>query len=158
MFFKLKEQRSEQSTPETRSSKRLKLDLTNTASTSTVKESPCTVCNQMKSKDDAKRIRICEPRRARLFLSAIEYNKDDVYTRCILLQNIGDVFAADVVYHEKCLSKYLCRFERKIEEILNPPLSELEKGDINTLFKEFVETINVQNKAYALSDCRERFE
>ena len=56
MFFKLKEQRNEQSTPETRSSKRLKLDLTNTASTSAVKESPCIVCNQMKSKDDAKRM------------------------------------------------------------------------------------------------------
>ena len=41
---------------------------------------------------------------------------------------------------------------------MNPPLSELEKGDINTLFKEFMETINVQNKAYALSDCHEQFE
>ena len=103
-------------------------------------------------------MRICEARRARLFLSTIKYNKDDVYTRCSLLQNIGDVFAAVVMYHRKCLSNYLRRFEREIEEILNPPLSELEKGDINTLFKEFVETINVQNKAYALSDCRERFE
>ena len=58
----------------------------------------------------------------------------------------------------KCLSNYLRRFEREIEEILNPPLSELEKGDINTLFKEFVETDDVQNKAYALSDCRKQFE
>ena len=62
------------------------------------------------------------------------------------------------MYHKKCLSNYLCRFEHEIEEILNPPLSELEKGDINLLFKEFVETIDVQNKAYALSDCREQFE
>ena len=111
----------------------------------------------MKSKGDVKRMRICEARRARLFLSAIKYNKD-VYTRCSLLQNIGDVFAADVMYHKNCLSSYLRRFEREIEEILNPPLGELEKGDINTLFKEFVETIDVQNKAYALSDCREQFE
>ena len=103
-------------------------------------------------------MRICEARRARLFLSTIKYNKDDVYTRCSLLQNIGDVFAADVMYHKKCLSNYLRRFEREIEEILNPPLSELEKGDINLLFKEFVETIDVQNKAYTLSDCREQFE
>ena len=44
------------------------------------------------------------------------------------------------------------------EEILNPPLSELEKRDINTLFKEFGEVIDVQNKAYALSDCCEQFE
>ena len=147
--------RNEESTPETRSSKRLKLDLSNTASTSAsaVKESPCIVCNQMKSKVIVKRFRICEARRARLFLSAIKFNKGDVYTRCSLLQNIGDI-----MYHKKCLSKYLRRFEREIEEILNPPLSELEKGDMNTLFKEFLETINVQNKAYALSDYREQFE
>ena len=41
---------------------------------------------------------------------------------------------------------------------MNPPLSELEKGDINTFFKESVETIDVHNKAYALSDCGEQFE
>ena len=133
--------RNEQSKPETRSSKRLKLDLSNTASTSAsaAKESPCIVCNQMKSKGIVKRFRICEARRARLFLFAIKFNKDDVYTRCSLLQNIGDVYAADIMYHKKCLSNYLRRFEREIEEILNPPLSELEKGDMNTLFKEFVE-------------------
>ena len=152
--------RNQQITPETRSSKRLKLDLSNTSSTSAsaVKESPCIVCNQMKSKGIAKRFRICEARRARLFLSSIKFNKDDVYTRSSLLQNIGDVYAADIMYHKKCLSNYLRRFEREIEEILNPPLSELGKGGMNTLFKEFVETINDQNKAYALSDYREQFE
>ena len=58
----------------------------------------------------------------------------------------------------KCLSNYLRRFEREIEEILNPPLSELEKGDINMLFKEFAETIDFQNKTHALSDSHEQFE
>ena len=59
--------RNEQSTPETRSSKKLKFYLSNTASTSAsaVKESPCIVCNQMKSKGIVKRFRICEARRAR---------------------------------------------------------------------------------------------
>ena len=103
-------------------------------------------------------MRICEARRTRLFLSAIKYNKDDVYTRCSLLQDIGGVFVANLMYHKKCLSNYLCRFEREIEEILNPPLSELEKGDINMLFKEFAETIDFQNKTHALSDCHEQFE
>ena len=41
---------------------------------------------------------------------------------------------------------------------MNLPLSELEKVDINALLEEFVETIYVQNKAYALSDYREQFE
>ena len=34
----------------------------------------------------------------------------------------------------------------------------MKKRDINTLFKDFVEIIDVQNKAYALSDCCEQFE
>ena len=100
--------RNKQSTSETRGSKRWKLDLSNTASTSAsaVKESPCIVCNQMKSKGIVKRFRIGEARRARLFLSAIKSNKNDVYTRCSLIQNIGDVYAADIMYHKKCLSNY----------------------------------------------------
>ena len=54
--------------------------------------------------------------------------------------------------------KYLRRFEREIEEILNPPLSALEKEDMTTLFQEFVKTIDIQNKAYSLSDFRAQFE
>ena len=62
-------------------------------------EKPCIICNQMKSRGDTKMLRISEARRARLFLSAIKFNKDEVFTQCILLGSSGDIFAADIMYH-----------------------------------------------------------
>ena len=137
---------SEQTKQEVSSSKRLKLDSTSTGYSTNVKDSRCIVCNQIKSRGITKRFRICEAKRARLFLSAIKYNKDDVYTRCSLLKNTGDVYAADIMYHNNYLSNYLQKFKREIEELLNPPLSEFKKGSMTSVFKEFVVTINIQNK------------
>ena len=109
----------------------------------------------MKSKGDTKRLRICEARRASLFLSAIKFNKDTVLTRSILLQSPGDVYAADIMYHKNCLSNYLRKFEREVEIILNPPFDGAENVEITKMFQEFVKTINLRNHAYSLSDCRD---
>lgn len=120
-------------------------------------EKPCIVCNHIKSKGDNRRFRICEVTRAHLFLSAIKFNKDDVYTRCILFENFGDVYAADVMYHKNCLSNYLRKFEREIDNILSPPLDASEKIEIATLLEEFLSTINIKNKATSLSEFRDLF-
>ena len=79
-----------------------------------------------------------------------------VYTRCSLFESIGDVFANDVMYHKNCMTNYLRKFEREIEQLLNPPLTELEKTDMTALFDEFVVTIHIQNKA--LTTCRDEFQ
>ena len=65
-------------------------------------EKTCIICNKIKCQGDNKRLRICETRRAKLLLSAVKFNKDDVHTRCILYKVPGNVFAADVMYHKKC--------------------------------------------------------
>ena len=150
---------SEQGTP-LRISKRLKMDSTaSTTSNNDDKEkNPCIVCNKLKCKDIERRYRICEADRAKRFLSAIKYNKDMVYTRCSMSESVGDVFANDVMYHKNCMTNYLRRFEREIEQLLNPPLTELEKRNMTTLFEEFVATIEIQNKACALSTCRDQFQ
>ena len=83
---------------------------------------PCIVCNHKKSKGDSRRFRICEARRACLFLSASNFNKDAVYTRCVLLESCGNVYAADIMYHKNCLSNYVRKFESDIKEIMNPSL------------------------------------
>lgn len=119
-------------------------------------DKPCIICNQMKSKGDTKRLRICEATRANLFLSAIKFNKDIVFTRCALIQNTGDVFAADVMYHKLCLSNYLRKFEREVETILNPPVPT-GNSKLRELFLDFVKTINLKFHAYSLSDCRQLF-
>ena len=76
----------------------------------------------MKSRGDTKLMRISEARRASLFLPAIKFDKDEVFTRCILLGSPGDIFAADIMYHKNCLSNYLRKFEPEVEMIMNPPL------------------------------------
>ena len=81
----------------------------------------------MKSRGDTKIWRISEARRASLFLSAVKFNKDEVFILCILLGSPGDIFAADIMYHKNCLSNYLRKFEREIKMIMTPPLDSAEK-------------------------------
>ena len=78
-------------------------------------EKPCIICNQMKYRGDTKRLRICEATRANLFLSVIKFYKDVVYIRWALIEKLGDVYAADVMYHKNCLSNYLRIFEGEVE-------------------------------------------
>ena len=44
----------------------------------------CIICNVSKRKGTKKLHRICEGLRAEYFLAAIEFNKDEVYQRCIM--------------------------------------------------------------------------
>ena len=120
-------------------------------------EKPCIICNQMKSRGDTKRLRICEATRANLFLSAIKFNKDVVYTHCALIEKPGDVYAADVMYHKNCLSNYLRKFEREVEAILNPPVPIVENSKFHRPFRDFVKTINLKIHAYSSSGCGQLF-
>ena len=120
-------------------------------------EKPCIICNHMKSRGDTKILRISEARRASLFLSAIKFNKDEVFTQCILLGSPGDIFVADVMYHKNCLSNYLRKFQREVEMIMNPPLDSAENVEITNIFQEFVRTMNIKSHVYYLSDCRDSF-
>ena len=55
-------------------------------------------CNQIKFKGDENLYRLCEENLAQLFLSAIQLNLDEVYTRCATYKTIGDISAADIYY------------------------------------------------------------
>ena len=120
-------------------------------------EKPFIICNQMKYRGDTKILRISEVRRASLFLSAIKFNKDEVFTQCILLGSSGDIFVADVMYHKNCLSNYLRKFEREVEMIMNPLLDNAENVEITNIFREFVRTTNIKSHVYCFSDCRDSF-
>ena len=101
----------------------------------------------MKSRCDTKILRISEARRASLFLSTIEFNKDEVFTRCILLGSPGDIFAADIMYY-KNYQIFWRKSEREIEMIMNPPLDCAENVEITNIFQEFVRTINIKNHVF----------
>ena len=53
---------------------------------------------------------ICEESAAKTLLKGATFNKDSVYIRCILFKSAGDVYAADVMYHNNCLNKYIKKF------------------------------------------------
>ena len=134
---------------EARKSKRSKADPMKTTSKindgekepmSKKQQKTCIICNQLKFKNATTMYRTCEPELASLFLSTIKYNKDDVSTRCSFIETIGDVIANDIMYHKTCTTNYLMKFEREIEKLLNPPLTELELRDITGLFEGFVST------------------
>ena len=78
-------------------------------------------------------MRISEARRASLFLSAIIFNKDEIFNRYLLLGSPGDIFAADIMCHKNCLSNYLRKFEREVEMITNPPLGSAKNVEINNI-------------------------
>ena len=44
----------------------------------------CIVCNQAKCRGYSRKLRICETKRAKQFLSAIKFNQDEVSTICII--------------------------------------------------------------------------
>ena len=52
------------------------------------------------------RYRISEVNVAKILLKAAKFVKGSVHAQCILFKNVGDVFAADAVYHCNCLNKY----------------------------------------------------
>ena len=101
-------------------------------------------------------MRISEAIRVSLFVPAINFIKNKVFTRCILLGSTGDIFAANIMHHKNCLSNYLRKFEREVEVIMNPPLDSAENVEITNTFQELLMTINI-NHAYCLSDCRDSF-
>ena len=78
------------------------------------KEKPCTICNYIKKKGQAKRYRVCKVKRAKQVLLAMKFFKVDVFTRCAVTQNEGDVFAADIMYHSNCLSSCILGFKREL--------------------------------------------
>ena len=113
----------------------------------------CIICNNLKRKGDNKRVRICENRRAKLFLSATKFFKDTVYGRCSLLGNIGDVFAADILYHKNCMSSYILKFDREVEQLINSDDTVFDNST-DGVFNRFITNLDVSNKAHYVSNVR----
>ena len=49
----------------------------------------CIVCNQAKCRGDSRKLRICETKRARQFLSAIKFNKDEYLQDAFSVKQLG---------------------------------------------------------------------
>ena len=49
---------------------------------------------------------------AKSILKAANFNKDNVFTRVGFLKKSGDVYATDLMYHAKCLQKYIKKINK----------------------------------------------
>ena len=114
----------------------------------------CIVCNQAKCQGDSRKLRIYETKRAKQFLSAIKFNKEEVFTRCILCKAVGDIFAADVMYHKNCMTNYM-KFQRDVGEILDGKDDQCHTDIVKEKFREMVSTLELDKEGYAVSGCRD---
>ena len=61
------------------------------------------------TKAHMRNIRISEDSRANNFLSATAFFRDDIFTRTCDLQDINDVFGADLYCHKNCINSYILK-------------------------------------------------
>ena len=121
------------------------------------KEKPCIIYNYIKKKGQAKRYRVREVKQAKQLLLAMEFFKDDVFTRCAVIRNEGDVFAADIMYHCNCLSSRILRFKRGLRQLINDQ-DDLDETDIDgeaEIFENAIKDINLKYHAVYISTIRD---
>ena len=134
-----------------------------------VRNELCTICNKaQRSAQFGERgrhilYRISEIRgsgkisRASRFLSAIHYNKDDVFDRNVFLTSVGDVFAADILYHAECMRTYLSTYDRKVNTVnqnSNREDSEILEST-NEIVNSILESLDLAQKCYTVTDITE---
>ena len=117
--------------------------------------SVCIICSKPRFKGDANLYRICEASRAKVFLSAIQYNMDDVYTKCSIYKTKEHIFAADIVSHKGCMKRYLIQYQRKMEEIMRCDCSTDNDSNIIEVFNSVISKMELVHNAYTISTCRD---
>ena len=58
------------------------------------------ICNVVSKNKDREKVCLSERNRVKTFLTAMKFNEDEVHQRCILYENPGDIFAADLYVHQ----------------------------------------------------------
>ena len=107
-------------------------------------------------KGDGNLHRICEEKRAELFLCAIKLNLDEVYTRCSTCKTLEHIFAADIVSQKNCMERYLLQYQRNAEEIINYDEADDDSDiDVEEAFREMLSQLHLDTKDYAMSVCRD---
>ena len=121
---------------------------------------PCVICSQPKFKGDENLYRLCEEKRAKMFLCAIKLNLDDVYTRCSTYKTVEHIFAVDIVSHKNCMKRYLLQYQRNAEEIINYDDDDDDEyggtdSDLEEAFKQMISQLNIETNGYAISTSRD---
>ena len=96
----------------------------------------CVICGKAQHNNETAKYRMEETERA-TFLKAASHLMDEVFTRAADLQDVFDVFAADIRNHSVCLDLYLPRYERSLND--SSPLPSVSKE--RTTFQMEIERI-----------------
>ena len=108
---------------------------------------------------DAKRYRISDLDPAKKLIKAANFNKDSVHTRIVYLKTTGDVFAADIMHHKNCLNKYIKRFQRDVETLMEfEHEDQTDESQLKICFEEVIKDIDIVKQAYVLTDLRETLD
>ena len=72
---------------------------------------------------------------------------DTVFTRCSLYKCPGDIYAADLYYHNQCMSRYILQYKRRVNLVLDhlaDDESHTASGDIFTsAFQSMIAKIDI---------------
>ena len=110
----------------------------------------------MKCQSDAKRYRISDLAPAKNSIKAANFNKDCVHTRIVFLKTAGDVFAADIMHHKNYLNKYIKRFQRDVETLMEfEHEDQADESQLKICFEELIKDIDIAKQAYVLTNLRE---
>ena len=120
----------------------------------------CIICNNKSHKGERKKCRISEDHRAKQFIHAYNFIKDEVYTRCVLYKTPGDIYAADLYAHKDCTRKYVKTYADAIRKIIQN-LEDIEDDEANeTGIQHEIDNLcagfDLSSKGYVLSECRDQ--
>ena len=123
----------------------------------------CIICNSAvvkhKQKKDHKLYIIREAPCAQKLLNAAQLFQDDVFNRMALMNDIHDVFGADVSRHNICLTRYFNAYNKKIDVILENYRNEnnalTNSENVNLVFDNILQGITFGTTGYSLSYLRD---
>ena len=107
--------------------------------------------NKKKIKNDEKFYRICEAERANMFLDAIRFNLDDVFSRASIYANKEQLFAADILYHKNCMNRYMLRYKRDLNDATEDNISKKHHSLLQEKFVLTIEELNLKNEGYSVT-------
>ena len=101
--------------------------------------------------------RICEKQMAQKLLNAAKLFNDRVYTTTAAMSSIGDVFSADILYHDHCRKVYFNSYHTKIEEIMqNLTIEDSITASDDSLKARFLALgLDFSRSAYSLTTIRD---
>ena len=67
---------------------------------------------------------------------------------------MGDVFAADVMYHSNCLNKYFKKFCYDVDSLMGFVIED-DKDRFEDTFEEWITSMDINKHGYVLSDVRD---